>query len=261
MKPPAQLLAATAVLAAPDVLEASRFFRDVLGFHESWIWTPDDPRFACVNRDGFDIYLTRSERVEGLQQCFTVDDVDSLYEEHLSNGANIIDPISDKPWMTREYTVLTPFGYHLRFWGAIRGRSTDLIPSTLVGIRTDVRVPTAEEFDRIEGAAYSDFNPLDTPRRLGAMLTGVVAIDTESGQTVGIACASGDGVNVICLMSVAVVESYRRRGIASAMLVALLHALRKQFAPGTPVILLTSMHPLYSPHGFRMNSGLMSLHL
>ncbi|MDI3320893.1 VOC family protein [Pinibacter soli] len=44
-----------------------------------------------------------------------VSDTDKLFQKHLADGVNIIEPISDRAWGARQYVVKDINGYHLKF--------------------------------------------------------------------------------------------------------------------------------------------------
>jgi len=45
-------------------------------------------------------------------------DVDALYDRLTASGANIVDPLADRPWGQREFTVADPDGNWFTFWRA-----------------------------------------------------------------------------------------------------------------------------------------------
>src|SRR5437762_2666351 len=102
----------TAVLAVADILASVRFYVDVLGFKQLWLWG-EPPGFGCVAIGRTEIYLCLqpqlAPRVEGHMHCFFDDeDIDALHEKHRAAGAPIVLPIENKPWGIREYTVRDP---------------------------------------------------------------------------------------------------------------------------------------------------------
>ena len=46
-----------------------------------------------------------------------VEGVDDLYEEFKSNGANIVKPLQDTDWGTRDFYIEDPDGYIICFGG------------------------------------------------------------------------------------------------------------------------------------------------
>ncbi|MPZ71498.1 MAG: hypothetical protein GEU71_18555 [Actinobacteria bacterium] len=43
-------------------------------------------------------------------------DVDALYHRYQEAGMKIVDPIGDRPWGQREFTIEDPAGNWLSFW-------------------------------------------------------------------------------------------------------------------------------------------------
>ena len=46
-------------------------------------------------------------------------DLDAHYERLQERGIEIVDPIADRPWGQREFTVADPYGNWLSFWRAL----------------------------------------------------------------------------------------------------------------------------------------------
>ena len=47
-------------------------------------------------------------------------DVDTLYEQVLAAGGNVADPLADRQWGQREFTLEDPWGNWLTFWKALQ---------------------------------------------------------------------------------------------------------------------------------------------
>jgi uncharacterized glyoxalase superfamily protein PhnB len=45
-------------------------------------------------------------------------DVDAMHDRLTASGANIVDPLADRPWGQREFTVADPDGNWFTFWSA-----------------------------------------------------------------------------------------------------------------------------------------------
>ena len=104
-----------AILAVRDVRAAVEFYTTNLGF-----WSPfmegDPPTFAGVNLDRAQIFLQRgTPNPEGCSVYFVVGDADELHEFHRSNGVEIAQPLDDRPYGLRDYTVRDLYGYYLTF--------------------------------------------------------------------------------------------------------------------------------------------------
>ena len=119
----ATLEAVHPVLMAKDVRESARFF-ERLGFQQTFVDDPSDPRYAAITRDGIELHL---QWHDGAQWGHPIDlptyrilvsDVDRLYEELRADPevAELFDSSSpwatprDTPWGTREFHVRDPSG-------------------------------------------------------------------------------------------------------------------------------------------------------
>ena len=110
------------VLPASSVEESISFYRDKLGFAETFRdATP--PTYAGMARDGAAFHLaavpTELARTIGEQtMCrFQVADIDALYEEYKRHDViHPNGPLQDKPWGTREFGVIDPAGVCLTFF-------------------------------------------------------------------------------------------------------------------------------------------------
>ena len=106
------------VFVVKDVLRAVEHYRDVLGFQTEF--TYGEPTFyAGVERDNVLIHLQaadQSKRQPGQQAINVfVSDVDSLYQELKSRGANTLNEPKDYPYGMRDFDVHDLDGNHLCF--------------------------------------------------------------------------------------------------------------------------------------------------
>jgi len=114
----ASLVASAPVLVVQDVLRAVAHYRDVLGFHTEF--TYGEPTFyAGVERDGVMIHLQAADKTQrapghGAVNVF-VTDVDALYQELKSRGANTLNEPKDYPYGMRDFDVTDLDGNQLCF--------------------------------------------------------------------------------------------------------------------------------------------------
>ncbi len=109
------------ILAVQDLRRATEFYINVLGFQrdfgdgsDGWSW---------LSRDKFRVGLgecadTPPASTLGDHSYFayvTVEDVDGLYVELISRGAQVKAPPETKPWGMREIAVQTPDGHRMTF--------------------------------------------------------------------------------------------------------------------------------------------------
>lgn len=110
------------VVNTDDILKSLKYYRDVLGFSIDFQYG-EPPVYAGVNSGEAEIYFTYSPDIVNLlrQQSLNPDifiwvtNADTLYDMHAKNGAEIVEPIEDRPWGARQYVIKDLNGYHLKF--------------------------------------------------------------------------------------------------------------------------------------------------
>jgi catechol 2,3-dioxygenase-like lactoylglutathione lyase family enzyme len=102
-------------LAVSDVLAAVDFYTTKLGFELSFTWG-DPVTFAGVHLDKVQMFLMQGKPAPGgTSVYFMVGDADALYDFHRGNGVEIAEPIDDRDYGIRDYTVRDSYGYYLTF--------------------------------------------------------------------------------------------------------------------------------------------------
>lgn len=257
--------ASEAILAVRDVVEAVRFYVDVLGFGGEWLWG-EPPTFGGVRAPAGDggpgahIMFNRmpdvAARVDGHQHWVRVDDPDGFYEKHKSAGAEIVDEIADRPWGMREYVVRDPNGYRLRFAGPSDYRrpatGADALPPH---IEIQRRKPTLEEYAALTEAVGWNLDRGTMPGALERSDLGVVAVDVRNATAAGMLRIVGDG-RYYTIWDVMVLPSHQGQKIGTRMMEAALDELRKIAKPGTFVGLFTGKPGFYRSLGFHGEGGL-----
>jgi catechol 2,3-dioxygenase-like lactoylglutathione lyase family enzyme len=139
-----------AALRVADLPSAITFYTERLGFFHAFSWG-DPPMMAGVNLDEVQIFLEAGKPCpEGCSVYFVIESADELYDFHRRNDINIVEPIGDRPWAFRDYSVRDLDGYVLTF-----------------GQRLPSREP-ALEIERVDV-------PVRLERRLAAVLTDLAA--------------------------------------------------------------------------------------
>jgi predicted enzyme related to lactoylglutathione lyase len=91
-------------LPVSDVERAQQYYRDVLGFSIGWLEPTKD--IGAVSRGDVAIFFRRRQSpFEPAVHWVFAPDVDATYAELCSSGANIVDPLADKAWGLRQFTV------------------------------------------------------------------------------------------------------------------------------------------------------------
>lgn len=102
-------------LAVPDVPAATEFYASKLGFTLAFTWG-EPVTFAGVNLGRVQMFLQQGTPNPGASSVyFVVDDADALYDFHAANGVNVAEPIDDREYGIRDYTVRDLNGYYLTF--------------------------------------------------------------------------------------------------------------------------------------------------
>ena len=99
----------TPELKVPDVKIAQAYYRDCMGFEIKWYDQAGD--IGAVAHGDCSIFFRKSDRTEAGQTFWMFSkDVDHAYAELGQLGANITDPIGNKPWGMRQFTMFDPYG-------------------------------------------------------------------------------------------------------------------------------------------------------
>lgn len=106
-------------LSVSDLPEHLNFFGKVAGYKV----TQRDNNFAVLETDrgqlllsGFNFKRVKAgERVPGVEIGLVVGDLDATHAAAAKFGWRITEGIEKQPWGVRDFRVLTPDGYYLRF--------------------------------------------------------------------------------------------------------------------------------------------------
>jgi catechol 2,3-dioxygenase-like lactoylglutathione lyase family enzyme len=104
-------------LAVTDIPTAVEFYIKKLGFQQAFTWG-EPQTFAGVNLGKVQMFLAKGTPTPSPDTgavYFLVGDADQLYEFHRANRVEIAQPIDDRPYGIRDYTVRDLHGYHLVF--------------------------------------------------------------------------------------------------------------------------------------------------
>jgi len=107
------------VLAVKDLAVSSAYFVDKLGFDRDF--TASGWEFLSFGI--FKVMLGEcadevTAEETGNHSWFAhalIENVDEVYVELIGRGAQILSPISDKPWGIRDFSVVTPDGHRIVF--------------------------------------------------------------------------------------------------------------------------------------------------
>ena len=91
-------------LPVADVERAQRYYRDTLGFEIGWLY-PGKEIGAVSLGDVVIFFRKREHRFEPAVHWVFAEDIEASYNELKSSGANVVEPLEEKPWGLRQFTV------------------------------------------------------------------------------------------------------------------------------------------------------------
>jgi predicted enzyme related to lactoylglutathione lyase len=91
-------------LPVVDVERAQQHYRDVFGLEIGWLY-PDKQIGAVSGRKAVIFFRKRQPPFEPAVHWVFAEDIDAMYQELKSSGANIVEPLEKKPWGLRQFTV------------------------------------------------------------------------------------------------------------------------------------------------------------
>jgi len=113
--------AAVPVISTTDVAKTVMYFENTLGFERQWMWG-EPPVYAGLKAGDAELYITHDPaHAAAIKQhalapdvFLWVKDIDTIYQKHQANGAEIAEELSQRPWGVRQYVVREPNGYKLK---------------------------------------------------------------------------------------------------------------------------------------------------
>ena len=116
-----KLIESRLVLAVRDLRASTQFYTDVLGFSRDF--GDESTGWSFLSRDGFKVALGECADEQPASEIgnhsyvayVTVKEVDALYQEVVTRGAQTTSPPTSEPWGMREFGLRTPDGHRIRF--------------------------------------------------------------------------------------------------------------------------------------------------
>jgi len=105
-------------LPVRDLTAAIAFYTAKLGFRLSFTWGEPEAHFAGLHCGRAEIFLAVSPECTPHATCtafYLVAEVDALYEFHRAQGVEILEPIADRAYGIRDYSVRDLYGHQLMF--------------------------------------------------------------------------------------------------------------------------------------------------
>jgi len=109
---PTQFIQGAPVLHVHDVLAATNYYKEILGFTSDF----GNEDYAVVWRDNSAIHFVKSDQSpSGVHLFQWVRDVDACYREVRGRGAEITVEPEDRPYGVRDFSVCDPNGISIIF--------------------------------------------------------------------------------------------------------------------------------------------------
>lgn len=258
--PPSPVIAEP-VLAVPDVADAIRYWQDVIGFTDKWVWG-EPPTLGAVSWLGVNVQFYRSEtlaeRSKGNSIWMRVRNIDELYARHQRNGAEIVAPLELLEYGMGQYTVRDLNGYYLHFASPWQPAETRIAQPT-ASFRVVRRSLTPEESFHIGNAVgwTKERNDAFAEKKREHEVFSLVA--EADGTAIGGLAIIGDGLSFYYLKDVMVHPDWQRRGVGSALMQELTRWLDDGVPPQVMVGLYCAdyMAPFYRRFGFSYAHGMI----
>jgi uncharacterized glyoxalase superfamily protein PhnB len=117
-----QIHSTVPVINTDDIKKSLAYYIKILGFSPDFEFG-DPVVYAGVKSGNAELYFSHDpdyaniirEKKINPEIFIWLSNADSLFKEHTANGAEIIEPISDRPWGARQYVIKDINGYHLKF--------------------------------------------------------------------------------------------------------------------------------------------------
>ena len=114
------------VIGTDDIKKSIAYYTKVLGFFSDFEYG-DPVVYAGVKSGNAEIYFTHDPEVIHAIKARKINpeifiwlsDAEKLFKEHVKNGAEIIEPISERAWGAKQYVIKDINGYYLKFAQAL----------------------------------------------------------------------------------------------------------------------------------------------
>jgi len=237
------LIQAEPVLPVNNVMETLRYWKEVLGFKNSWEWG-DPVTFGAISWHGVQVQFTQDPQLAatstGNSVWFRVREVEQLYALHQSLGAIVVSPLTLQPWGMGQYTVRDLNGYLLHFAAPmlVRNKPGETLPDT---VRIILRPPTVVELNDL--AASVGWTVTATPATyavtLNSLVAGVVAEATTTSQVIGCALLTGSAGSMHYVRDVMIHPDWQGKHIGTALMQTLMRRADIVLPESTTVALIT----------------------
>ena len=110
-----QITGHATVLHVKNMAAALAYYRDKLGFAVTFSWE-EPPRYVCLCLGDCAIHLNAYVPPTGPSHAAVFcKGIDALYQTLIARGVAIAEPIADRPYGMRDFSVTDPDGHRLDF--------------------------------------------------------------------------------------------------------------------------------------------------
>jgi GNAT superfamily N-acetyltransferase len=247
-----------------DIPETIRYWQEVLGFPDKWIWG-DPPTNGGVSWQKAFVQFLRDPELAAASKrnaiWIRLHHVEALYAFHQKNHAEIVAPLEVHPYGMAQYSVREINGYYVHFAGNPVadgiGRPGE---ESGASIRIVERKPTVTEYSQVQrsfGGTPEDVRLVENI--ISTATVGVVAEDAASGDIIGCAFVLSDGAGFYYVKNVMVRPAWQRMGVGTAMVEGLMQWLEQHVTTPSLVGLFAreSLEPFYQQFGFLQSFGMV----
>src|SRR5215213_185626 len=121
MATPLKIHSTVPVIATDDIESSIAYYINVLGF--AFDFKYGEPTvYAGVKGGSAELYFTKDAALVNTlkEESFYpeifiwIEDAATSFQEHTSKGAELVEPVSDRPWGAKQYVIRDINGYHLK---------------------------------------------------------------------------------------------------------------------------------------------------
>jgi len=235
------------ILPVSDLLKTVDYWHNVLGFHDTWTWGEPPNYGGAVWNDAaiqFSLNPALASASKGNAIFIRVKKLQSLYEFHQTNNAEIVEPLENKPWGMAGYTVREINGYYISFGGEMIDERKKSDPVSSQNVKIIPRTPTTKEYlNLIDVVGWGKYREQELDEKtLKAPLFAVIAEDESTREVIGCALLLSDGASFYYVKDVMVNPAWQNKNVGSKLMKAITDWLDQNAPEHAFICLITPPH-------------------
>lgn len=254
---------AVPVLAVHDIHETTTYWKNVLGFPETWEWG-NPPEHGGANWRGTSVHFYRNHELQKFpgenRIWIRTKNIDRIYQLQKDRGANFVQPPEYKPWGFYEYVLQEINGHYLTFAEYRTEKKADMSLPPLVA-RIVARKPTVEEYLRLARSVgwAAAVDHADITKLIDAAIHMIVAEDIDTNEAIGCIALLGDDVHYYHAKDLMIDPRWQRREVGTSIMKSLMEWIESRRPANAMVSLITSenLTPFYRQFGFQPAYGMI----